>query len=343
MSTLLGSVPAEGHTRAGHPENARRVNAILSVLESGGVLLDLEPIEPAFASQKQLLLAHDQQLIDLVHMASKHGGGLLDADTYTTPASYEQARLAVGTSCSLVDRIMEGEATNGLGLIRPPGHHAQYDRIGGFCLFNNVAIAARHAQTEHKADRVAIIDYDVHHGNGTQDIFYEDPTVLYISLHLHTPFFYPGTGAINEIGVGSGQGTTLNIPFSPGAGDDCYRQAFNEVIIPRVLLFKPDLILVSAGFDAHWSDPLASASLSLSGYAEISRTIADLADECCDGKLLFLLEGGYKLEALSYGVLNVVHILTGRDEVKDPLGPSPQNEPNITNLLSRLRLLHLLS
>lgn len=343
MTTLLGSVPAEQHTRSGHPENARRVKAILSVLEAEGVLPDLVPIEPVLATEKQLRLAHDERLIELVELASKHGGGLLDADTYTTSASYEQARLAVGTSCLLVDRIMERGATNGIGLIRPPGHHADYDRVGGFCLFNNVAIAARHAQTEYEAKRVVIIDYDVHHGNGTQNIFYEDPTVLYISLHLHTPFFYPGTGAMNEVGAGSGQGATLNIPLGPGAGDNCYHLAFEEVINPSIARFKPDLILVSAGFDAHWSDPLASASLSLSGYAEISRAIADLADEWCDGKLLFLLEGGYKLEALGYGVLNVVHALTGRDEVKDPLGPSTQSEPNITNLLSKLRSLHLLS
>lgn len=343
MPTLLGTVPAEQHTKAGHPENALRVKAIQAVLEAEGVLPDLLPIEPVLATQKQLLLAHDQRLIELVNLASKHGGGLLDADTYTTSASYEQARIAVGTSCSLVDRIIEGGATNGIGLIRPPGHHAQYERIGGFCLFNNVAVAARHAQREHGVNRVVIVDFDVHHGNGTQNIFYEDPTVLYISLHLHTPFFYPGTGAINEVGAGSGQGATLNVPFSPGAGDQCYRLAFKEVIIPCILRFRPDLILVSAGFDAHWSDPLAMASLSLSGYAEISRTIANLADECCEGKLLFLLEGGYKLEALGYGVLNAVYVLTGRDEVKDPLGPAPQSEPNITNLLSKLQALHLLS
>jgi acetoin utilization deacetylase AcuC-like enzyme len=343
VSTLLGSVPAEEHTRAGHPENARRVNAILAVLEAEGVLPDLVPIEPVLATQKQLGLAHDERLIELVQLASKQGGGMLDPDTYTTSASYEQARLAVGTSCLLVDQIMDGGATNGIGLIRPPGHHAEYDRVGGFCLFNNVAITARHAQTEYETKRVVIIDYDVHHGNGTQNIFYEDPSVLYISLHLYTPFFYPGTGAVNEVGSGSGQGATLNIPLGPGVGDNCYRLAFEEVIIPSITRFTPDLILVSAGFDAHWSDPLASASLSLTGYADISRTIADLADECCDGKLLYLLEGGYNLEALGFGVLNVVHVLTGRDEVKDPLGPSPQSEPNITNLLSKLRALHLLS
>lgn len=343
MSTILGSVPAKQHTKAGHPENARRVDAILSVLETEGVLPDLVPIEPVLATQEQLTLVHDERLIDLVRLASTHGGGLLDADTYTTPASYEQARLAVGISCLLVDRIMEGSATNGIGLIRPPGHHAEIDWVGGFCLFNNVAVAARHAQTKHAVNRVVIIDYDVHHGNGTQNIFYEDPTVLYISLHIFAPFFYPGTGVLNEIGAGSGKGANLNIPLGPGAGDNCYRLAFNEVIIPRITSFRPDLILVSAGFDAHWSDPLANASLSLAGYADISRYIADLANEVCDGKLLFLLEGGYMLKALGYGVLNVVYVLADRDEVNDPMGPSSQSEPNITNLLSKLQVLHLLS
>ncbi len=341
MTTLLGVVPAGEHTQAGHPENVIRVTAIMALLESEGVLADLKKIEPRPAVKEQLTRVHSSHLIERIRKASAMGGGNLDADTYTTAASFDQACLAVGTVSGIVDDVMSGKAANGLALIRPPGHHAEEGRIGGFCLFNNIAIAARQAQVVHQAERVAIIDYDVHHGNGTQAIFYEDPSVLFISLHMYHPFFYPGSGGLNEIGAGPGKGTTLNVPFEPGAGDQCYSRAYNEVIRPRVELFSPDLILVSAGFDAHWADPLAAASLSLTGYAELTQNIADLATTLCQDRLIVVLEGGYHLQALSFGVLNTVYTLTGRDIIVDPLGEANQPEPNITNLLSNLQHLHL--
>jgi acetoin utilization deacetylase AcuC-like enzyme len=313
----------------------------MALLESEGVLATLDWIEPKLADHEQLARVHSSHLIDRVHSVSALGGGNLDADTYSTAASFEQACLAAGTVSGIVDDVMSGKAANGLALIRPPGHHAEEGKVGGFCLFNNVAIGARQAQVVHQAERIVIIDYDVHHGNGTQAIFYEDPSVLFISLHMYHPFFYPGSGGLNEIGAGPGKGTTLNVPFEPGAGDQCYSRAYNEVIKPRIELFSPDLVLVSAGFDAHWADPLAAASLSLTGYAELTQNIVELAASLCQDRLILVLEGGYHLQALSFGVLNTVHALTGLETIDDPLGEANIPEPNITNLLSKLQLLHL--
>ncbi len=343
MTTALGCVPATEHTLIGHPENAKRITAILELLEREGIIADLVNLEPKLASREQLARVHSHRLIEQVEQASSRGGGRLDADTYTTSATYREARYATGTVCALADEIASGKVENGIALVRPPGHHAEANRVGGFCLFNNVAAATRHILARYSLERVAIIDFDVHHGNGTQDIFYEDPSVLFVSMHLFHPFFYPGTGAISETGSGLGLGSTLNIPFSPGAGDQSYDRVFKNIIRPILMLFKPEFILVSAGFDAHWADPLAAAGLSLAGYANISREIINIALDLCAGKVMFVLEGGYHLDALAYGVLNVIYALIGRDEIVDPLGPSQYLEPDITVLLAQLQRLHLLS
>jgi acetoin utilization deacetylase AcuC-like enzyme len=342
MSSVIGYLPSEGHTLRGHPENPGRMTMIWRLLEKSRVLPDLVPVKPRPATAGQLTRVHRPELVRLVQQVSLMGGGRLDPDTYVTEGSYELARLAAGTTCALVDQIATGAAANGLALIRPPGHHAGTDRAGGFCLFNNIAVAARQAQVVHGLKKVLIIDFDVHHGNGTQQIFYADPTVLFVSLHLFHHFFYPGSGAVDELGTGRGQGATVNVPFQPGVGDLGYCQAFRQIIRPKVAVFQPDLVLVSAGFDAHWVDPLASASLSLAGYADIMREILALADDYCDGRVLFVLEGGYHSDALAYGVLNLAYALLGHDEVQDPLGPAPDREAGVSALLARLRSLHLL-
>jgi acetoin utilization deacetylase AcuC-like enzyme len=292
---------------------------------------------------EQLRRVHRPALIERIRQISAAGGGFLGVDTYLTPTSYEAATLAAGSCCAAVDEVMTGVAGNGLVVARPPGHHAESGHTSGFCLFNNVAMAARQAQAEHGAGRVAIVDFDVHHGNGTQEIFYEDDTVLFISTHLYGPYFYPGTGAMGEVGHGRGRGYTLNVPLPARVGDTGYEQLFDQVIGPKVAAFKPDLLLVSAGFDAHWADPLASAGLSLTGYAAMCRRLLQMADDLCQGRILFILEGGYLLDALAYGVLNLVHSLRGRDRVLDPLGPLPQVETGVTNILLQLRQLHLLN
>lgn len=317
---------------------------MMPALERFGVLSDLKSISPVPATREQLEQVHDASLIERVQQVSAFGGGLLDrGDTYATADSYELARLAAGSCCAAVDRIVNGQAKNGIALVRPPGHHAGVNEASGFCLFNNIAVAARHAQLVHDVKRVLILDFDVHHGNGTQDIFYEDNSVLFVSLHLYAPFyFYPGSGALREVGTGLGHGFTLNVPLPSNVSDEGYCRVLNQVVRPKAAAFKPDLMLVSAGFDAHWQDPLATGGLSLSGYAELARTLVEMADEWCNGRILFVLEGGYQQEALTYGVLNVVYALLGRDEIHDPLGPTPHSEQDVTDLLSQLKQRHLL-
>lgn len=342
MKPFLFYAPALRHTREGHPENKQRLDGLLPFLEEKGVLEAMVQGQAAPVGVRQLTRAHTLDLVEWVRQVSGQGGGLLDADTYATAESYNLALQAAGDACAAIDRVLAGETRRALVLARPPGHHATRYRPGGFCLFNNIAVAARHAQAAPGIRRIFIVDYDVHHGNGTQDIFYDDADVFFASLHLYHPFFYPGTGALEETGSGGGRGTTLNVPFPRHVGDSGYHQAFVEIILPAARAFAPDLLLVSVGFDAHWQDPLASAGLSLAGYARLSRLLLQLADELTGGKILFFLEGGYLLSALHYGILNLCYALLDDNTVLDPLGEMPAREEDITRLLARLRQLHLL-
>jgi acetoin utilization deacetylase AcuC-like enzyme len=342
MSTLLTFAPALAHTQRGHPENHTRLQGMVETLEKMGVLAGVTPVSPQHATIEQLRRVHDLRLIEQIERVSQRGGGLLDrGDTYATAESYDLARLAVGACCRAVDQIMMGEAQRGFALVRPPGHHAEFSRVSGFCLFNNIAAAARQARAVYGAERVLIVDFDVHHGNGTQDIFYEDHTILFASLHLFAPFFYPGLGAAQESGMEKGEGYTLNVPLPPYVGDTGYKLFFQELIIPAARQFQPDLILVSAGFDAHWQDPLAMAGLSLTGYGQLAQMLVQLADELCQGRILFVLEGGYKLDVLTLGIANVFQALNGRDVIYDPIGPMPQAEQSVTDLLESLKQRHL--
>lgn len=341
MNPYLFFAPAAGHTRLGHPESVQRLAELLPFLEANGVLASMTLGQPRPIGIRQLTRVHALGMVEWVRQTAGQGGGLLDADTYTTPESYDLALAAAGNACAAVNAVLSGETRRALVLARPPGHHATRYRPGGFCLFNNIAVAARHAQVDHSAQRIFIVDYDVHHGNGTQDIFYDDPDVFFTSLHLYHPFFYPGTGGLDEVGRGNGRGTTLNVPFPRHVGDEGYRRAFDDVVLPAARAFGPDLILVSAGFDAHWQDPLASAGLSLAGYAQIARRLLQLAGELTGGKIVFMLEGGYLLPALHYGILNLCRALLEWEEVEDPLGPMPRREEKIDDLLHRLRQLHL--
>jgi acetoin utilization deacetylase AcuC-like enzyme len=342
MTTLFTYAPAPAHTRAHHPESHRRMLSLLPALERAGILDQVEHLEPVPATVEQLRRAHTPELIEFTRQISLRGGGLLDhGDTYATAETYEAAALAAGACSAMVDRIMTGEATNGFALIRPPGHHAETDRVSGFCIFNNVAVAARQAQAVHGAERVAVVDFDVHHGNGTQDIFYHDRSVQFSSVHLFAPYFYPGIGDIDETGVGEGVGYTVNVPLPPGVGDVGYTRVFNEVIIPAIERFQPDLILASVGFDAHWLDPLAMAGLSLTGYARLTRLLMATAERVCDGRIGFILEGGYHLDVLTNGVTNVFRALLGHSTISDPYGAMPEPEQPVDALLERLKRLHL--
>ncbi len=342
MTTALVTAPAAAHTLAGHPESADRVAVIQERLERAGLLADLTILAPEAADLELLAAVHQREMIARVRRLAAAGGGQLDADTYVTGASYDLACLAAGGCVTAVNALLTGQARNGLALVRPPGHHAEIFRSGGFCLFNNVAVAARAAQARFGLRRIVILDFDVHHGNGTQDIFYADPSVLFISLHLYGGFFYPGTGAARETGRGAGRGLTLNIPFPDRVGDRGYAQAWTRLVEPRVRRFQPELILVSAGYDAHWQDPLAFSGLSLSGYAALWRDLVALADSVCQGRVLFVLEGGYYRPALADGVLNTAYALLGQDQIVDPLGPMPGSERDVTDLLDSLGQLHLI-
>ncbi len=341
MGSCLVYAPAQDHNEPGHPENPGRLEAIYSLLKKEEILGQLSIVEPVPASIGQIELVHNPGHVKRIEHISIQGGGRVDADTYCTAESYRLARIAAGSICELTEKILTGESKNGISIIRPPGHHAEIDRAMGFCLFNNIAIAARYAQKMHNIRRILIIDFDVHHGNGTQDIFYSDPSVLFVSLHLFHPFFYPGTGDASENGVGDGRGYTINIPFGVGAGDSGYIRAFSELINPLANEFKPELILVSAGFDAHWIDPLAAARLTLTGYFQMTQLILKMAEKLCQDRLIFCLEGGYNYEALSFGVLNVIRALLGNDNPLDPLGKSPMPEADMTNLLTQLCQLYL--
>jgi len=327
-----------------HPESAERGQAILALLTEKEIMADCRLLEPELASLEQVRRVHSAALIERVRQAApQQGVQMLDRDTYMTPDSFAAALLAVGSSCTAVDQVLTGQANNGLVLVRPPGHHAERDRPGGFCLFNNVAAAARQAQVAHGLRRVLIVDFDVHHGNGTQDIFYEDESVLFVSSHVRTPYFYPGGGRIDEVGGQRGYGYTLNAPLPRGVGDLGYRRLFEQVILPKARAFKPQLVLVSAGFDAHWADPLGVAALTLTGYAHLTRMLLELAQAVCHGRILFILEGGYFLTGLAHAVLNTAYALTGQDRLLDPLGPAHYDEPHLDSLLLQLTRLHLLN
>ena len=324
-----------------HPEHAGRIQAVWSALQAAGLTDQLLQLAPPFATDEQILAVHSvehlQRLLDISQMDRMV---LIDQDTYALPCSLEVSRLAAGAMIGAVDAVCAGEADNAMAIVRPPGHHATPDRQMGFCLLNNVAIGARHALTKHQLKRVMILDYDVHHGNGTQDIFYSDPAVLFLSIH-QSPY-YPGTGSLDEVGESAGQGTTLNIPIPAGHGDQSYRLIFEQVVIPATERFEPDLMLISVGFDAHWADPLAGMRLSLAGYDWLARQCLKLAKQVCAGKIVFLMEGGYDLKALSQGWCNIARALLDSEELSDPYGAAAEGASarDIQNLIDRVRAIH---
>ncbi|MBE0691253.1 MAG: histone deacetylase [Anaerolineae bacterium] len=348
MTTLYATHPRyTEHDLESHPEHAGRIRAIWRALDDSGLSQRMQRAVPEPVTDAQILYAHTPDYLDLLRKSATLTHTVrFDPDTYCNPTSFEIARLSAGGVVSAVDAVLRGDAANGLAAVRPPGHHAVPGRAMGFCLLGNVAIGARQAQRVHGVERVLIVDIDVHHGNGTEAIFYDDPSVLFVSTHqsvsaFGTPF-YPGTGAIGDTGVGGGVGATINIPLPPGHGDDSYAALFDRVIAPAARRFKPEFMLVSVGFDAHWVDPLAGMRLSLAGYAHLSRALKDLAHELCGGRIVFVVEGGYNLDALSNGVANVARILLDDPEIVDPLGPPDDGlrEPDIEPLIAQLRELH---
>ena len=281
----------------GHPERPDRLRAIERVLEHEK-FQSLAREQAPMASLETVALAHPIDYVEQVRAASpKEGMVRLDADTTMSPGSFEAALRGAGGAVQAVDEVMEGKVANAFVAVRPPGHHAETATPMGFCLFNNVAIAARHAQKQHAAERVAIIDFDVHHGNGSQDIFWSDPTVMYCSTHQMP--LYPGTGAVSERGA---RNTIVNAPLRPGDGGDQFREAMESAILPRLEDFGPDLVIISAGFDAHMRDPLANLNFLEADYTWVTHKLMELADRHANGRVVSVLEGGYDLEGLSKSV-----------------------------------------
>ena len=293
------------HETNGHPEKKERLTAILDKIKSEK--LDVDFITPQPATVTQVEAIHRRRYIDQVKAICEHGGGYLDVDTILSKNSYDAALMAAGGAITAVDAVM-GDYGSAFALVRPPGHHAKPNRGMGFCIFNNIAIAAKHAQAQ-GAEKVLIVDWDVHHGNGTNDVFYSDPSVLYFSTHQYP--HYPGTGRADEVGEDGAEGFTVNVPLPPGTGDEGYLTVFREILLPVALEFKPDIVLVSAGHDPHKDDPLGGMRLTSAGFGAIAGVVKEIASTCCRGRLAASLEGGYNLEAQAEAVVAEIKAFGG--------------------------------
>ena len=328
------------HETGQHPESPSRLNAIWDALQAAPFPAHVAWLTPEPATVADILRVHEPALVDHIRTMAASGGGMIGLDTVVSRHSYHAALIAAGGAALAVRTACGQPGSRAFALVRPPGHHATPDTAMGFCLFNNVAIATKVALDELGLARVAIVDFDVHHGNGTQAAFRADGRVLFCSLHQFP--LYPGSGRASEIGEGAGQGLTLNLPLPPGVGDIGYRAAFAQVIEPALRRFQPELIVVSAGFDAHWADPLADMRVSTTGFVEMTQTLSQLADELCGGRLALCLEGGYDLDALATSVVAVVTALAGGTP-RDRLGPPPGGAiDDVSSVLDRVRGLHRL-
>lgn len=318
-------VASPEHRHIGHPEGPGRL-AHFQALAGLPIAERLLRLEASPASLDVIGEIHTAAYLDRLRAVARQGPSYLDyGDTYITPDSFDAARGACGGVLAVVDAVLDSQAKSGFALVRPPGHHATAERAMGFCLLNNVAIAARHLQAR-GLERIAIIDFDVHHGNGTGEIFYADPSVLYVSTHQEGIF--PGTGDIAETGKGDGIGFTINIPLPAGCGDQGFGQVFEAIVLPAIRRFEAEFLLISAGFDAHWKDPLAGLQLSCTGYFHLASQLLYGLDprspSCC-----FVLEGGYAPEALYHSVVSCLYAAADAGTPRDPIGPPPIPEPDV--------------
>ncbi|MGB0385415.1 MAG: histone deacetylase [Ardenticatenaceae bacterium] len=325
------------HKLERHPERPARLQAIRRLLNENGMMDEIQWRAVPSVEAEQVLAVHHEPHWQLVEQLSRQGGGRIDMDTYVNAFSFDAACRAAGATVSAAEAVLHG-ADLSVAFVRPPGHHATATHAMGFCLFNNVAIAARDMIQRHGLERVLILDWDVHHGNGTHDIFYDDPSVFFISTHQYP--LYPGTGHWEEQGEGDGVGSTLNIPLREGVGDAGYLLIFEQLIEPTIAAFKPELILLSAGFDAHWRDPLASINLTVQGYHSMATRLRQAAASV-GAPVAVVLEGGYDLDAIAHGMSATITGLLGRPLPLDPLGAGPSaNQPRIEALVQRIRNHH---
>ncbi|MGC8603808.1 MAG: histone deacetylase family protein [Desulfomonilaceae bacterium] len=314
-----------------HPESPERLEVLYRMLDELGTALNLEYVEPRNATVEELCANHDARYVDRIMCTAGCENVFLDPDTSACCSSWDAAVAAVGGLLGLVDGVMDGRFRNGFALVRPPGHHAESRRAMGFCLFNNIALAAHYALNRHHLERIAIVDWDLHHGNGTQSAFYEDPRVLFISAHQYP--YYPGTGGMREVGHGTGEGYTINAPLSAGCGNEEYAAVFYNLVYPLLQVYQPQLILVSAGFDAHEKDPLGGMNLTEDGYEYMVKLLMRSAWQACAERLILVLEGGYHLGALRNSVKRILFCLSSYD----PSGEPDPGSPDLTNLTYTFR------
>jgi len=313
-------------TRPGHPDHPARLDVIVQALGREGMLERMRSLRFQEASFQDLVLVHEPAYVELVRMACEGGFGYIgDPDTHIGPESYRVAALATGGVLAACDAVMAGEVRRAFCAVRPPGHHAGADAAGGFCLFNHVAVAAEHLRTRRGLDRVAVVDLDVHHGNGTQALFEDQPGVLFVSVHEHPMTLkFPGTGWPGEAGRGRGAGFTRNVCVPHGADGSVYRRVLEREVLPLVERYRPQFLLVSMGFDAQWTEPLAHVNLRPEDFGWITRALVEAADALCDGRLVSVLEGGYELRTLGHCAVEHVRGLLGPSGVPDrltPIGP----------------------
>jgi acetoin utilization deacetylase AcuC-like enzyme len=320
LGYVLDDIFVQHRAPSGHPERPARAEAVRDALVAAGIASRGTRVPSRVATEDELLAVHDATYLAQLEKVVPGRSGWLDADTYYSPGTWDAARTAAGATCQLALDVVSGALTDGIAVVRPPGHHATRDTAMGFCLFNNVAAAAAAARAKGAA-RVAIVDWDVHHGNGTQDIFWDDPAVLYTSVHQFP--YYPGTGAPSEIGGAKAHGATVNVGLPSGATDADYAAVFDHVFLPKLAAFQPDLVLVSAGFDAFIHDPLAGMRVTQAGFAAMARRLRALADAVCGGRIIAVLEGGYDLTGLAGGMTEVLAAFTTSTVAAEPVVPLP--------------------
>jgi acetoin utilization deacetylase AcuC-like enzyme len=322
------------HETGNHPENKKRLIVTMDFLKEKGVLdrPEIEMFSPEKASAEIVALNHSMEYIEYVNQLSDRGGGMLDPDTVVSSRTFEVALRAVGGALLAAEKIKKGEVNNSFALVRPPGHHATYAHGHGFCIFNNIAVLSRYMLKNWGVKRILIVDFDAHHGNGTQDSFYDTPDVLYFTLQQWG--IYPGSGWYQEIGEKEGKGYTVNVPLPWGTDDESYLFALRELLYPIADQYNPEFVLVSAGFDSHYSDTLTSMNISSVGHGKIMETILDVAKQKCDGKVAVLLEGGYSLPALPRSIFNVISCMTDLGESLED--DQPKSEPRTREEVRRI-------
>ncbi len=334
VGIVLDKLYVDHDNGMGHPESQERILAIVDMLKFTKLFDEVVRIEPRDATKEEITLVHTLKHYDNIASTKGRPKVFLDADTSTCPVSFDAALRAAGGMISAIDSVLSKEVDRAFPLVRPPGHHAEADRAMGFCLFNNVAVGAAYLTEVKGLERVLVIDWDIHHGNGTQHIFYDTSKVLYFSTHQYP--FYPGTGAAEEVGSGEGKGYTVNVPMEPGMGDDEFIRIFEEILKPIIDQYKPEFILVSAGFDIYFEDPLGGMKVSPEGFAKLTRLLTDEADKICDGKIVFLLEGGYNLDGLWISTKEVIEELLDKKKTEYKLSVSETNADSLIDNIKKI-------